>query len=255
MSGKHSKPGGGKPHAKPDQQNAAKQKCNVPDRVQVHGEIQVNLHPDIKEADAAKEAKSDSRERTKRILEVSTLFAVLVYSGLTAWQGYMTRALVKTAQDTYEAADRPYIGFGDVEVRLIYPNEKIGATEPKPIPKDAIGMAYRVQVKNFGTVPGTLTRDDIDVRINGTKIPTRGVSANPSELFPGESVSVNGTIGAKTYQDILRGDVILAAKIWISYGHANHNYGNCERIQYAPDQIAFYNLGAICDTPWTIPKK
>jgi hypothetical protein len=242
-------------HSDPHQDCAQKQEYKWNGDARVSGEIGIKIPPDLLAQYQADQKANTAHNNKSRLINGLTLIAVVIYAGLTAWQGCETRQLVKTAQDTYEAAGRPYIGFGDVRVDLIYPKEKAGAAKLERIPKNAIGMAYNVQVKNFGTVSGILTRDDIDVRINGAKVRTKGVPAKPSELFPGESISVNGTISAETFQDILRGDVILEANIWISYSHANHNYDNCERIQFAPDQLVFFNQGAICGTPWTIPKK
>jgi hypothetical protein len=254
LSRKNSKPRRCEPHAPNYQNDTAKQQCNFSGSVNVHGEVQVDLHPDVKQADAAKEKKNDSRESTKRILEVSTLLAVLLYSSLTWWQGCMTRKLVKTAQDTFETSNRPYVGLSGFSVKHMGLDSNGRQFLEDSKTDRTTSMVFRAAVKNYGTIPGENFFVNIDFRIDGAKYGVLLVPSPHTEIYPSEVRFVQDGIVEDRYSAVMQGNAIAQFNLTISYDGPGHKrYGDCTRFQYLPSINDFGGLGAICDTPWKNP--
>jgi hypothetical protein len=116
MSREDPKPSPNQPHPEPNHNDSAEQIRKVSGKIHVNGEIEANIPADAIERYKAARQENTSRDNWRFLVECLTLLAVVFYAGLAFWQGWMTRSLVKTAQDTFEASNRPYIGVDSWDI-------------------------------------------------------------------------------------------------------------------------------------------
>jgi hypothetical protein len=69
-----------------DQHSAPEQNRNIADKMDVHRETEVDLHPEIEKENTANEQKKNSRETLKMLMEGLTLLAVIVYTVVSGCQ-------------------------------------------------------------------------------------------------------------------------------------------------------------------------
>jgi hypothetical protein len=251
MSNKHPKPGGNKPHPQPHQASGEHNQCKWDGNAKVSGEIGVRLEPNFVTQHESEQKDAESHNDKTELIGWLTLFAVVVYAGLTGWQGWETRTLVKTAQDTYNAIDRPYIGVSGAFAFLERRDENGKTTRVGEEDRTSANtMSFSFQVKNYGSVPAVNTVTRLDVRINGVPIPGTHFSDAGSEMFPGEEFQIGGIAGYEVYPSIALGKSIFQVNVHTTYEYAGRSYDNCERQQYVPDVATFIELGPICDQPW-----
>lgn len=169
-------------------------------------------------------------------------------------QASETQSLVKTAQATYEAAERPYVGIYDAAATISAPgpdSASNGLLNITKIVKGSVQLNVGVIIKNYGVVPANNMQPFPDFRINGKKIEGSLIDRNPTELFPGETLQVTTLlIPGKEYQSLLNGKSILEGEIRVTYEYASIKYKYCERMQYYAAAAEMTNLGNKCGEPW-----
>jgi hypothetical protein len=251
---KESKPGKQEGHTDPHKDCAQKQECKWSGDTRVSGEVEIKVPPDLLTEYRTGQKENTTHNDKSRLINWLTLLAVVIYAGLTAWQGCETRQLVRTGQDTYDAIDRPYIGVDGVSVTLFKPNPRGGITKIIDPGEDklAIRMDISIAVKNYGSVPALNASSFMDVRLDGVAIPvdTSLRSDQGTEFFPGGVHSLPGIITGETYLDIASGKSILQLNVKFTYKYGGKTYSYCERHQYSPGALLFVNLGDVCDQPW-----
>jgi hypothetical protein len=72
--------------------------------IYVRGEIEVGRTPDLTKEHEAERQEDSSHEQRKYFIEKLTLFVVVIYAGLTAWQGYSTKKSADAAKNAADAA-------------------------------------------------------------------------------------------------------------------------------------------------------
>jgi hypothetical protein len=154
-----------------------------------------------------------------------------------------TKDLVTIAQ----SANRPYIGVNGMNSDY-FKIDRGGKQQPAP-PKDAFGMTYGVQIKNFGPIPGENFLPDWRVFMDGIEMkPTVPVARrHPYEFFPTQTTEFRSTLAGPQYQDIIHRRKRMAIKVWVIYDGGGH-HETCTDIQYEPGASAFLPLGP-CNTP------
>jgi hypothetical protein len=106
VSSKQLKPGE-QSHPQPNQAGTQHNMCDVTGSIQVRGEIETKIPPDLaKKRDAAEEQK-ETRDKKRYILEVIGVIAVIMYAGITIYQAYLTRT-----QFTKE--ERPFVLVSEI---------------------------------------------------------------------------------------------------------------------------------------------
>lgn len=106
MSSKHPKPGAHKPHSQPHQTSAQHDQCNWDGNAKVSGEIDVKFEPNLITQHNSEQKETKSHNDKTELIGWLTLLAVIIYAGLTAWQGYSTQKAAKAARDAADNAAR-----------------------------------------------------------------------------------------------------------------------------------------------------
>lgn len=186
------------------------------------------------------EQKKFSLEQRKFKVECATLFLLFMYTAVAGWN-------LQVARDTFNAANRPYVGVNEVDVAPVgkQPTGKPVMSGTKT--KETNALVFRAQIKNFGPVPGTnfLARWRIFVagvqRLGQKKVPDL-----PSTIFPSQSFYLKGGITGPDYPAIISGEKTLTIEVTVEYDGPSGHYKECNKNQYAPDINAFLNLGPMC---------
>jgi hypothetical protein len=112
--------------------------------ISVHTPVEEqSKHNSEREADATKHSterdEDRGRETVKIWLEGLTLFAVLFYSGVTAWQGCMLRKNITNNTTQFQIEQRPYVWTTN--------------NRPKTIIKAGLPMSVNIEIVNYGKSP------------------------------------------------------------------------------------------------------
>lgn len=110
-------------------------------------------------------------------------------------------------------------------------------------------MAFRVEIKNFGPVPGLKFHTKSRLTLDGIegKHEEEG-DAIPSTIFPGHSIYLSGNIwNADDYKAIMDNKKLMEIETTIWYdGPPARSYTECEKHWYKPELAAFVELGMSC---------
>lgn len=224
-----------------------KEQCNC----QVH--IESPLTIDVTKAilkQHAEERAEDQRHSKKQLFWTQVAAGlVLAYTLLTGLQTWQTRSIVKTAQDTYDATDRPYVGVAGTEIMFVGEKNKI-LGEGNIHLDEVRSFEYSVNIKNYGVVPAEKFSARMDVRLDGKPAEDRGIADVPGEIFPGQVQSIAGLVPPIVYAPMAKGTSVMQMNVYVKYSYAGKTYADCERAQYSPDLGRFFNLGPKCGDPW-----
>lgn len=167
-------------------------------------------------------------------------------------QAAQTTALVSTAQNMYEATDRPYLGLAPGLIGFF---DRSG--QPIPIDqrhsREPYSMKWFIPYKNYGSVPAEGVIVKMDSRVNGLTDQKRDVvPTKPSMSFPGQLVWRIGGIenNGSLIREILQGSQVLQMQLQITYSSRGKTYSYCDRIQYIDSSGDFGDLGDECGKPW-----
>jgi hypothetical protein len=158
----------------------------------------------------------------------------------------------KTAQDTFSAVDRPYLGVNGITVRFARRDKSGNIIWEERLSKDDVAFSFTIEIKNFGSVPGEDFWNDSDAVIGGKKIGAQFDAATTGEVFPGQSVFFPGHAGPPYYADIMTKKSILDVRVHFRYSYAGRRYEHCETERFNPELGRFVSLGVNC--PATIPR-
>ncbi|HEY1993185.1 MAG TPA: hypothetical protein VGG81_02195 [Edaphobacter sp.] len=241
---KHPKSGSGKPHPNPNNDGGDDNKRKISGEIHVRGGIETNVPASLIEQYKTARNEDKSRDNWRFLVEILTLGAVIIYAGLTAWQGWMTRKLV----DTGRLSTRPYVGVDSIGVSF-QSHKPNGERFLVPNPDDTTdAIGWSPAIKNFGTVPGYNEIGYQRVFINGAesnwyvKIPDE-----PGTIFPGQTLSLIGHTSPKEWPGIRDGRDTLTVDVHVEYdGPDKEHYKYCDRLQYSKNTYRFLNLGPIC---------
>jgi hypothetical protein len=200
-------------------------------------------------------AQKSNTSQAKKQLAWSVISAVLlfIYAGFTYWQGHSAQKLVRIAQATFDASNRPYIGVDGFDTvhfghrpKQDRPKESEDFTSPNPTPQTD-HMLFRVVIKNFGPVPGTNFVAKWQIFADGKEIhPNVEIPDKSAVLFPTQPTMLGGFLGGADYKSLIGGSLTLRMKIYISYDGPQKHYEECETVQYDHTVNRFLNLGSGC---------
>lgn len=177
-------------------------------------------------------------DQKKFAVECATLIALFVYTTIAGCN-------LKVANDTFNAANRPYVGT-DVFVRFLSIG-KNGTRTVTPQPtKDTVDMEINGRAKNWGPVPGTNFVGDWNVLVAGVQMQGQKIPSAPVTIFPTQDKLLFGDLGSGNYPFITNGTKTLIVEMTVKYDGPSGHYDYCEKYQYAPDVAAFADLGPIC---------
>ena len=214
---------------------------NKPTECSVHieSEVQIDVVKDLKDQHKAERAEDKATSNKQLFWTKVATALIFVYTAFSGWQ-------LKIARDTFNAANRPYVGINGMAV-VYTPSVVTNSEQVNEMPNnETVALSFRVEIKNFGPVPAMEETDDWKVFIDGIEQPKTKVADSPRTVFPGQLLYLSGTIGGGDFQAIQSGGKKLVIDVWEDYTGAAGHYKSCEREQYAPNYRAFFNLGAQC---------
>ncbi len=164
--------------------------------IHVRGQIEVSRAPGLTNEHETERRADSAQERKKYILERWTLAAVIVYAGLTWWQGCSTKKAADAASRAADAAqtsaslnyleERAWFGPDGTPVVKTQPGEAV------PLIHDMLEV--RVIFRNTGRTPATNTR----IAMQGFIVPQgEGVGFpqfSDSDYSLGGNIPPNGAI-------------------------------------------------------------
>src|SRR5262249_16396992 len=131
-------------HTNPDQHGADQYKRHVDGNIVIRGEIESRLPPDLQKKKDSSEGESNTRDKNRFTVEILTLFAVIIYAGLTFWQACLTRKIAKTAQDQLISSERAYVSFEGLGE---------GIKNTSAFTGEVFGELFPIEFENSGTTP------------------------------------------------------------------------------------------------------
>jgi hypothetical protein len=197
-----------------------------------------------KQADRMKDFASAMKDQSDRTTEL--VAEMKEQSDATNRLAVQTQRSADIARDTYNAANRPYLGVNEVLVTHAERGPDSSTVfRGTPTTKTQM-MSVRVVIKNFGTAPALNRHAGWRVFIGGVEQQTTLIPDTPSTQFPGELNSFVGYTFGQQYLDIvIRRTKTLIVQITVSYEWpGNHQQTECTKMQYAPDTNDFLDLGA-----------
>ena len=227
-----------------DGQSKKKHKGTAPPAPPLHAELHIPAAT-ISEYKTNKD-KNYGLERWKLLVEALTLIAVVWYACIARGQLNGILDSNKINRATYEAADRPYIGVSGISIFYAPAN----ATSPDQVSqspqKDTKIMPIRVEIKNFGPVPGTDFDSTLRGFLNGVEIKGSVVPHRAATIFPGQIIGMPATVGSRDYPLIRSGKKKFEIEVTVEYNRPTGHEKYCERDQYIPDLRSFISLGSGC---------
>jgi hypothetical protein len=115
-------------HPNPDQGGREQYKRHVDGEISVRGQLEVHPPPDAAKAENTDKEDQKSHRNKSFVVSIFTLIAVVIYAGLTAWQGCLTRQSIANNSTQFQIDQRPnvWIPENDPTKRFhIAPNDRI----------------------------------------------------------------------------------------------------------------------------------
>jgi hypothetical protein len=226
MSHKNPKPGKNHPRPQSNEATSNQSRDQSQSNVRVWVETE-SLQGLVDEYKAARE-KRRTTENLQLLLGAITLTAVVVYTVLTA-------CYVRTANKTYTAAYRPYVGIQNI----------MHGENPK-----THDVGIQIEIKNSGIVPADGVESAFTTFENGVKqLGEPDVTPNPAKriMIPGQSQFIRTVTDQQGWLNIVSGRVVLEFEISLQYsGPDGTVYKQCERDRYMPEYDYFANFGQNC---------
>lgn len=101
-----------KRHPDPNKDGRDQYKRHIDGSVRVSGQIEVHPPPDSMEEDKADRGDQKTHRNKAYVVSLLTLGSVIVYAGITFWQGCMSRELIDDTNKHFQADQRPYVWYG-----------------------------------------------------------------------------------------------------------------------------------------------
>lgn len=208
--------------------------------------------PREKSADDANTVSIHRPHWADSIIAVFTVLIFLTYvtSNYFLWQ--QRNAMLesnKISRAVFSAANRPYVGINGENVFHIQRDangKTVAVNSERPTGKEN-ALAFRVEIKNFGPVPGLSFHHKVRFTVGGIEASVEKVPDIPTTIFPGQLVYVSGNVwNAADYNAIMAGNKVMEYEITIWYEGPGASYMDCEKHQYKPKFNAFISLGMSC---------
>ena len=197
-----------------------------------------------------KRSKLSISDRIQMTLAVITLGAVLS----SVINNYETKALVKTAQDTYETTNRPYVGLSTASATHAgLGNDGKTFFSPQKT-ENTTQLNVSAVIKNFGSAPGEKFDPIWNAQIDGRIVQGHKVPAGPGIIFPNQEVVFAASFGEPDYSKIVSGTSTLQVTFDVKYEAHEKSYRYCTTQQYNPRSSAFINLGTLRPLSILVPR-
>lgn len=199
----------------------------------------------VKVAKDTLDMQKDSVEKT--LAEMKAQSKAMQLAAKTAQQSAdIAERNLQVARDTFNAANRPYVGVNAVGVIHAGTHEVGEPVSSKIQTKETTNLNFEVETKNFGLVPGINYFHSWRMFVDGVPQPGHGIPDRPKTIFPGQSLWLKGGVGSRDYPVIMSGEKMLVIEVTVEYDGPSGHYKECNKLQYAPNVNAFMNLGPMC---------
>jgi hypothetical protein len=207
--------------------------------VYVEPGVKIDLVDDLRKQQQTYHEENTAQQRKQYFWTKVAAGLILLYTLFSGWQ-------VKIARDTFNAANRPYVGVGGVGVNHIGKNASGEIVVSQTRTKETVALNVTPQIKNFGLVPGTNFFGKWRVFIAGVEQPHWEIPNRPTTIFPTQTIYITGQVRPPEYPGVMSGEKVLAFEMTIEYDGPSSHYKECNRFQYDPPTNSFFNLGPIC---------
>ncbi|MCU1302665.1 MAG: hypothetical protein JWQ87_2949 [Candidatus Sulfotelmatobacter sp.] len=150
-----------KGHADPDKAGRDQYKRHIDGDITIRGRVETNVPPDAVQQHTTEREEDKTQGKRKFVVEVLTLIAVIIYAGITFWQGCLTKRLAHTADQTLSTSREQFLKS---ERPYVWPGELAS------IPME-VGKALRVNVYflNYGKTPAIKEKSNGQLLVATTK--------------------------------------------------------------------------------------
>jgi len=156
--------------------------------VRITGTIKVGRDPSLTQEHNTERREDAASETKKYRVEIATLVVVIIYAGLTFWQGWLTRDIARTSQLQARAAQE------QSEISHLQMRSFVQVTPPeveKLELSDLKTFDFLFYIQNVGKVAATKIHMDMNVELPMThEAPSfnynqRHLANEPAPLYPG----------------------------------------------------------------------
>lgn len=232
-------------HPDPNKGSRDQYKRHIDGDIIVRGQIEAHFPPDFAKAEETE--RKDQRTYRQKNYTVSwlTLSAVIVYAGLTFWQGCSTKktadATIKLVQIS-ERSSRPFAGLNGFDITHGFRDKEGKMRSGNPSP-ESTDMMFRANIKNFGPLPAMNFTGAWKVFLSGIRQPGIGDLQQPAILNPTEEVHLEARVTEVHYREIMSRSKVLTLNITITYDGPEGHYEECSINRYEPDVNGFATIG------------
>jgi len=197
--------------------------------------VKIDLVDDLKQQQKTSEANNTAHQNKQIFWTKVAAGLLLLTAGFSGWQ-------VKIAHDTFNAANRPYVGTAGVlksYVQIVDGKEQF-TDSPTP---ETTKMNINAEVKNFGPVPASDFWLKWKIFLNDKEMSVKPNPDSPDTLYPGQMSRLVGSVWGDVYRSIANGTVVLRIEITIKYKGPSGTYYECTEHKYDPQYNSFWSLG------------
>jgi hypothetical protein len=113
-----SKPHANQGHSDPNKAGRDQYKRHVDGDITIRGQVETHLPPSTTDKHDAEREEDKGREKKKFVVEVLTLIAVIIYAGLTWWQGSMTREIINNSSEQFRQDQRAWVASKSMAMHI-----------------------------------------------------------------------------------------------------------------------------------------
>ena len=173
-------------HANPDKGGRDQYKRHVDGDITIRGQVETYVPPGAAEQHNTERSEDKAQAKKNYVVGVLTLLVVVVYAGITFWQGCLTRSAVKQTGDQFLLDQRPWLSPKDVPIAG-------GPVEP------GAHFTVHLQVENTGKSPGihSVSSTEASVKVCPDEFPPPAATGIPflpekppytyATIFPGRT--------------------------------------------------------------------
>ncbi len=230
-------------HRRPGQKDGEREKETTNPHVSIEPGVKLDFVDHLKKQyDAERTENKAAQDKQLRWTKIAAAL-VFVYTAFSGYQACVSRQTLQVARDTFNAANRPYVGVAGFGISHTKRN---AAGEFETVPhqdKDTHWLNITADIKNFGPVPGTNFRSNWNVFMDGIEQKATKTIDKPTTIFPTQVVHLAGQVGSNDYPYIMNGRKILTVEVTVEYDGPAGRYKDCYKGQFGPEVNNFYRLG------------
>jgi len=116
-------------HSDPDHGSRGQNKRHVEGSITVHGQLETHLPPDHQKKQDTRDEQAAGRDKKRFIVEILTLFAVIIGAGLTGLYVYFTHEALSDAREHFTKDERPWVWLSSADYLPMQPGSKVQVNE------------------------------------------------------------------------------------------------------------------------------